>query len=114
MNYGKSQTRLWIKDVSIWAYGSIVSNCVKKEYWLLGKIYHRVIWCTMGQNKIIWGKNEYSWTFMELLAWLMREKKTSTHFRSLFMSFELIIDFTKKIPSLVSLIVSIEFNDSLR
>ena len=31
----------------------------------------------------------------------------------LVMSFELIMDFTKKIPSLVSLVASIEFTDSL-
>ena len=42
----------------------------------------------------------------------MRKKKTSIHFGSLFMSFESIMDFTKKIPRLVSLIASIEFNDS--
>jgi len=118
VNYGKSQTRLteaiWINDVSIWAYRSTMSNCVKKEYWLLSKIYHGVIWCTMGQNKITSGGKEYSWTFMELLAWLIREKKTSIHFGSLFMSFESIMDFTKKIPSIVSLIASIEFNDSFR
>ena len=42
----------------------------------------------------------------------MRKKKTSIQFESLFMSFESIMDFTKKIPSLVSLIASIEFDDS--
>ena len=43
----------------------------------------------------------------------MRKKKTSIQFRSLFMSFESVMDFTKKKTSLVSLIASIEFNDSL-
>jgi len=42
----------------------------------------------------------------------MRKKKTSTQFKSLFMSFESFMDFTKKIPHLVSLIATIEFNDS--
>jgi len=42
----------------------------------------------------------------------MRKKKQSIQFGILFMSFESIIDFTKKIPSLVSLIASMVFNDS--
>jgi len=37
----------------------------------------------------------------------MREKKTSMHFGSLLMSFKSIIDIIKKVPSLVSFIVSI-------
>ena len=44
----------------------------------------------------------------------MRKKKASIQFGSLFMSFESLMDFTKKIQSLVNLIASIEFNDSLR
>ena len=50
---------------------------------------------------------------MELLTGLVRKKKTNIQFGSLFMSFESIMNFTKKTPSLVSLIASIEFNDSL-
>ena len=40
------------------------------------------------------------------------DKYTSIQFGNLFMSFESFMNFTKKIPSLVSLIASIEFNDS--
>jgi len=43
----------------------------------------------------------------------MRKKKTVIQFESLFMHFEWIMDFTKKISSLVSLIAFVEFNDSL-
>ena len=91
MNYGKSQRRpnkaISINDVRIWAYGRTMSNWVKKEYWLLSQIYHRVVWCTMDQNKITYGGNEYSWAFMELLAWLMRKKKKSIHFGKLLYEF---------------------------
>ena len=44
----------------------------------------------------------------------MKKKKTSIQFGSLFTSFESIMDFIKEMPSLVSIIVSIEFNNSLR
>ena len=44
----------------------------------------------------------------------MGKKKTSIHSESLFMSFESIMDFSKEIPSLLSLIASLEFNDLLR
>jgi len=42
---------------------------------------------------------------------LWREKKTSTYYESLFMCYELMMDFTKKISSLVNLITSIMFGD---
>ena len=42
----------------------------------------------------------------------MERKKISMYFRSLLVSFESIIDFTKKIPSLDSLIASIVLDDS--
>ena len=44
----------------------------------------------------------------------MGKKKTSIHSRRLFMSFGSIMDFSKEIPSLLSLIASPEFNDFLR
>ena len=43
----------------------------------------------------------------------MGKKKTSIHLGSLLMSFESIMDFSKKITRLVSLIASIEFNGLL-
>jgi len=42
-----------------------------------------------------------------------KEKKTCMHFMSLLMNFELVIDCTKKIPSLLNLIVSIVFNNPI-
>ena len=65
-----------------------------------------------GQNKIIKTGNTYSWILMGLLTELMTEKKTRMHFGSLIKSFESMIDITKKVPSLVSLIASMEFNSS--
>jgi len=46
------------------------------------------------------------------LAKLIREKKTNMHFGSSVMSFKNIINITKKVPSLLSFIASIAFNDS--
>jgi len=46
------------------------------------------------------------------LTQLMREKKTSMYFGSLVMSFGAIIDITKKVPSLMSFITFIVFNNS--
>ena len=44
---------------------------------------------------------------------LINEKEEDKYIiRELVMSFESMMDFTKKIPNLVSLIASIEFNDS--
>jgi len=43
---------------------------------------------------------------------IMWTKKASIYLENLFMSFESIMNFVKKIPSLVSLIASIVFNDS--
>jgi len=42
----------------------------------------------------------------------MRGKKKNMHFRSLVMSFEAIVDITKKVPSLMGLIVFTEYNKS--
>ena len=55
--------------------------------------------------------NEYAWVFIQLLVRLMRRKNVGIRFGSLFMSFKPIMDFSKKILSFVSLIMSIEFND---
>jgi len=52
--------------------------------------------------------------FKGVLNWLMKEKKTSIYFGSLIVRFESIIDITKKVPSLVSFIVSIVFNQSFK
>ena len=41
----------------------------------------------------------------------MGKKRTSIHLGSLLMSFESIMDLSKEISSLLSLIASIEFND---
>ena len=60
-----------------------------------------------------WGENSCQWTLKVLLAKLMREKNTSMHFGSLVMTFKSIIDFTKKVPSLMSFATSSAFNDSL-
>ena len=51
---------------------------------------------------------------MEHLAQLVREKKTRMHFGSLIKNLESIINITKKLPSLVNLVTSIEFNNSFR
>ena len=41
----------------------------------------------------------------------MGKKRRSIHLRSLLISFESIMDFSKEISSLLSLIASMEFND---
>ena len=43
---------------------------------------------------------------------LINEKEEDKYTIRRFMSFEIFMDFTKKTPSLVSLIASFEFNDS--
>jgi len=50
---------------------------------------------------------------MGILVSLWGEKKTSMYLRKLTYYFELIMHFTKKMPSLVSLIASIVFNNSI-
>ena len=45
---------------------------------------------------------------------LWREKKTIIYFGRLHMSFESNLNFTEKIPSLLTLIASIVFNNSIR
>jgi len=44
---------------------------------------------------------------------IMERKDDNYEFWGLLMSFESIMDFTKKIPSLLSLIASIVFNDTI-
>jgi len=51
---------------------------------------------------------------MEHLTKLWREKETSRYLGRLFVSYESFEDFKKKIPSFVSLITPIVFNDSIR
>jgi len=45
---------------------------------------------------------------------IMVKKMTSMYFGSLLMSFELIVDFIKKIPNMLSLIASILFNNPMK
>jgi len=81
--------------MSLVIFESILSNCVKSN----NKDW---VWLIMHSFCAFWAKqghlrgNEYLWTFMELLAWLMRKKKTSIQFGSMFMSFESIMDFYKE------------------
>ena len=65
-----------------------------------------------GQNKIIKTGNTYSWILMGLLTELMTEKKTRMHFGSLIKSFESMIDITRKVQSLVSLVACIVFHNA--
>jgi len=56
--------------------------------------------------------NKYSWISVGHLTQVMREKKTSMYLGNLIMNYVSIIDITKKLPSLVTLIASIVLNDS--
>ena len=60
-----------------------------------------------GSSKVIQGGNEYSWILLEFSAPFIREKKKSMRFGSLIMSFESLMDITKKVPCLGSLIAFI-------
>ena len=60
-----------------------------------------------GSSKVIQGGNEYSWILLEFSARFIREKKKSMRFGSLIMSFESLMDITKKVPCLGSLIAFI-------
>jgi len=63
---------------------------------------------------VLRGKNNYSWILMGHSVQLLREKKTSMYFGNSLMSFESMMDFKKKITTLVSLIAHIVFNNSFR
>ena len=64
-----------------------------------------------GSSKVIQGGNEYSWILLEFSARFIREKKESMHFGSLIMRFESLMDITRKVPSLGSLIAFIGINN---
>ena len=64
-----------------------------------------------GSSKVIQGGNAYSWILGEFSARFIREKKKSMHFGSLIISFESLMDITKKVPSFGSLIAFIGINN---
>ena len=61
-----------------------------------------------------YGGSKCSWILNGLLTSLWRAKKINMHFGSLIMSLEAIMDITKQVPNLVSVIASIVFNASFR
>ena len=103
---------MWISYVSKWNFGSILSNCVKRNIEKSIRLIHG--WIRNIMAKIRWYKGETNvyGLLKGHLTQLVGENKTSMYFGSLSMSFESIIDITKKVTSLVSFIASIVFNNS--
>ena len=115
---------LWIL-IEYWEFGDVwkhLNKCVKSMHsFRSGTHFDHFgdwLWLIMHSFCVFWvkhghlGGHEYSWTFMELLAWLMRNKKTNIQIGNLFMSYESFMSFTKKISTFVSLIASLAFNGS--
>ena len=82
-----------------------------EKYEVIYKIDYRVILSVMGQSKVIQGWNKFM-DFNGAIDSINERKEESMHFGRLIIIFGSIIDITKKVPSFVSLVASIVFNNS--
>jgi len=81
---------------------------------VLGKMNHGVNWWILGQDEVMEKGNQCLCIVLGHLVSLWREEKSNMYFRGAsLMSFGSNMDFTKEIPSLLSLIASFVFKDSI-